>query len=264
VSKSKCVLARIDIVAFGLLSKSSSEANVVFDEVEAIFSEVNENVRRLNESSKKDLKIETPKLYGDTIDTYFRCGNYDGVLMIMLLDSVAKAQRTALDRGFFIKGAIVKDDLYIADAAFTGRAMVTASNLERNCPYSSVTISKDIIDLIDETAKERFRNDQDIADFKENVIVDGCFINYLEASPYDFWKDIRPDLKSHRKSLVSTIARYEDITEHGSAESEKYMTICKKALENHNRVCKKHGAQEEVIEFRAECTGGVGKLTIDD
>jgi hypothetical protein len=81
MSKIECILARIDIVAFSALSESPFGEEVVFNSAKAILSNLNEQIRRLNESVNRDQKLEYRGLYGDTFDIYFRAGDYDRSLI---------------------------------------------------------------------------------------------------------------------------------------------------------------------------------------
>ena len=105
-------------------------------------------------------------MYGDTIDIWFKTGECDSGLILMMLDITAEVQKEALKCGLFVKGAIVRGPLRITDNAFTGQAMVSASSIENSCKFPCIVIDKAVMRLIDDTAVERFRTDQDAADFK--------------------------------------------------------------------------------------------------
>lgn len=251
MSGDEYILARIDIVAFSKMSRSDQGGEDVFRSAEEILSSSNENIRRLNASSKKDLKLETAKLYGDTIDIFFKTGDHDSTMIRMLFDVVAETQRKALDHGFFIKGAIVKGNMQINEGVFTGSAMVDANELEKNCPYSCVVIAESVLEIIDKTANEIFMADQDILDFKNNIIIDGLYLNYLEARPFDFWIGKTPELNTHKRSLISTISRYISILPDNIAEREKYTEMYDYAVKNHNTICGKCNNTDEKIDHHA-------------
>jgi len=245
------ILARIDVVAFSELSRTSAGTDV-FDSIEKISSDSNERIRRMAASSNKDLKLECRGHYGDTIDIYFRTGDYDGELILMLLDVVAEAQKMALNLGFFIKGAIVRGSLFVTEKGFTGSAMVDAHELERGCPFPCVTISEDVMKIIDETAHEKFRADQDFVDFKSGIIADGCYLNYIEACPLGLRKNSELNLDIHRRSLILTVERYNNVLPDDSAKCEGRVRMYEYALNNHNRVCDACGAHRERIAFTIE------------
>lgn len=240
------VLARIDIVAFSKLSKQYPDMNV-FGSVEKIASDSNEKIRRITEACKKDLKLEC-SMYGDTIDIYFRTGDHNNTLILMLLEVVAEAQRKALGLGLFVKGAVVVGELLRTENGFTGPAMVDARETECKCLFPCVTITDSVMAVVDAAAKEKFRIDQDVTDFRNNLITDGNFLNYIEACPFEFWMRKEPDLPFHRVSLTSAIERYEKILPDDPSKHKIYTEMYKYAVENHNKVCEKHGACGEMID----------------
>jgi len=262
MSNGDYILARMDVVAFSALFESTTMADSVFDAFERISSDSNERIRRLNASTGEDSKLEA-KHYGDTIDIFFKSGGRDQSMILMLIDVVAKAQREALNYGFFVKGAIVKGNLRFNDEGYTGCAMIAAHKMEQSCLYPCISFSKEIMELINETAQGRFRTDAEITDFKTNIIVDGLFLNYLEACPFEFWKERSPNLRAHRKSLLHTIERYVCLP-NDPAKHEEHVKMYEYALENHNRICDDCGAPEEKIKFRVEQIDGVGKLIFDE
>ncbi|MCL2032713.1 MAG: hypothetical protein FWG96_05545 [Methanomassiliicoccaceae archaeon] len=263
MSGDEYILARIDVVAFSTLSKSVPRTDDVFDAIEALLSTSNEEIRRQNASRKKDFKLEA-RLYGDTIDIYFKTGDCDHGLILMLCDVVAKTQKEALCHGLFIKGSIVKGRLRITDEGFTGSAMVTAHDMEQACQYSCIVLADNVLELINEVAQEKFITNQDIINFTKNITVDRHFLNYLEACPFGFWKTIKPDLKVHRESLISAIERYNSILPDDPAKRKNYIGMYEHSLKNHNRVCEEHGAREELIVFRTEQINGITTINIQE
>ena len=200
------ILARMDIVAFSELSRSNIRTNV-FDSIVKISSDSNESIRRMAAAGKKNLRLECRGLYGDTIDVYFKTGDHDGELVLMLLNIIAEAQRTALSLGFFIKGAVVRGELLIAENVFTGPAMVDAHRTESDCPFPCITIAEDVIDIIDRKAREIFRSEQDMIDYRAKII-DGRYLNYIEFCSPERLRNNEPELCVHKGSLILTVEHY--------------------------------------------------------
>ena len=235
MSKDECILARIDVVAFTKLSKTDLETDV-FDVIREITQDLNEEIRRsiISRKNKEESNLECARYYGDTIDIYFRTGDLDALILI-LLEVIVKAQRMALNKGFLVKGAIVKGDLHETKDGFTGPAMVTASELEKECPYSCVTIAKDVMEILDDVAIKQFRTKSDFSDFRKKMITcdlatNKHYLNYLEACPISS-PDYVPELKINKESLVKTIERYVRILSHDPNKCEEHLTMYEHALE---------------------------------
>ena len=243
----ECIHARIDIVAFSELSKVHSGSDVC-DSIKEITSNANASIRRAIISGGKDFKLENASYYGDSIDIFFKNGKNDTSLLLILLDVVADAQRMALNLGFLIRGAIVKGRLHKTEEGLSGHSMIEAHEIEKECQTPCVIITEEVMSILDEAAREKFRQEEDITDFKKNIVIDGHNLNYIEANPLGLPNSV-PDLKRHRDSLIRTIERYLKILSDKPAKRKKHFKMYEYALINHNRACELYSAHEEKIEY---------------
>lgn len=246
MGKGEYILARVDVVALTSISKCGPESENVFDSLEEIVCAINRDIRRLCESSGIDLTIKVHPLYGDTFDIYFKSGDYDCSLMLVLLEAIADIQRTALNYRFFVKGAIVKGELLISDQAFTGKAMVEAKEMEDRCRWPCISVSNEIMELIKDAADEAFQSQSDAHEFMDKVLREE-FLNYLEVPTAKNLKCI-PDeeLRAHRGSLISTVNRYIEILSLEIDKREKQISMYEYALKNHNAACSKYHSVETI------------------
>jgi len=108
--------------------------------------------------------------------------------------------------------------------------------------------------ILDYAAGERFRKEPDIIDFKRKMVIDDCYLNYAEAQPLGPL-DCLPDLKVHKRHLVTTIERYICILPDDNVKREEFVKMYEYALKNHNRLCNEYAEPNERIGFMIEHNG---------
>lgn len=243
-------LARIDILA---LSKLSDTSENVFDTLKELVHSSNDQIKRLNAILGTGLKLEIHPMYGDTIDVYFRAGEYDSDMILMLLEVMAKIQMIALKHRLLTKGAIVKGKLIVDDEIFTGNAMVIAKKLEDDCKHSFIVISEDVVELVKNATEMKYNVPEDALASQESMICPGGYLNYFEICHLDESKENCMIIaQDHKSCLIKTIERYLCIMPDDIEKRCIAFKMYERTLTNHNRVCDKKDLPEFKIMFKKE------------